>query len=419
MKTGKKTIKHFAQLIFLIVVMVGIVGCSSSDKTPTSDATDKNLGPEAMKAWGERYPLEYASLYSDYNLVKLDGKVHSHVNLPNKIALRHGPVRPAVATCFFCKTGDMTVLYDKYGDELFGMPFFTAEGGVEPDIAIWNCNTCHGDMDDPAGSLRPASVLWNALTKTNLSDVDPKNAVCGQCHNAIEPYRYLVGLTKDSIYDFDGYKYGYDADGVMKTYLENANYVDGTTVEDAIYYKDDQSKIVVVGATGHPDIEMFQNSNHQSLGLTCTSCHMTQEENLKGEEYTRHAASYSPLASRASLEFCLTCHKAQGIEDTQQMVKWVRGKQNAIVEPAAELVDKLAVLYDLIVEKTQQGNFDEATLDKARWAYTRADRYYKWQMGSAESPGIKVAMYTTDATLKYINRGIAEVDEAVALLNGK
>ncbi len=386
---------------------------ASKSEEPKSDAVGERL---TLADWGKLYPLEYDSFYSDYDLVKMDGKVHAHSNLVNKMALRHGPARPAIASCMYCKSADMTAIYEEYGDASFDMPYFKAEGGVEDVVETWNCNTCHSDATDPAASVGPRIVFWKALSAGLSENVEVDNAVCGQCHNALEPYRYLAGQNGKSIYDFGPYKNGWDADTWMQSLLENADYSKGVIVEDAICYLDEETKIVKMGAY-NPDIEMFQNSTHQSLGVTCVDCHMTEEQNIKGETYTRHAASLSPLASETSLEYCLTCHKGQGIESTQAMVKWVREKQEAFIQPEGELLSKMETLHSLIADAVAQGSVDEDVLDKARWAYTTADVYYLWQQGGCATAGIKVAMYTSDAMSQYINRASALVDEAIDLLS--
>jgi nitrite reductase (cytochrome c-552) len=327
-----------------------------------------------------------------------------------------------------CKSADINKLYEKYGDAVLstalpsdpnysGKRSITSPGKAatgDESITIWNCTTCHSDISNPKGSLGAHIVYWNLIAGNLKEKVHVKNAVCGQCHNVLDPYRFVVEATGKSLKNLDAYKYGYDADSWRKAFLENADYTKGKAIGDI--FRIDQKSGTVDTYVTHPDVEMFQDSTHQSLGLTCTSCHMPAETSVTGESYTRHSASLSPLNSEASVKYCLTCHKAQGVTTTEKMVKLVRDKQAAIVGPENELLAKLTTLNNLIAKHVKAADVNESTLDQARELFATAQFYYRWQHGGTATAGIKVAMYTSKGMMQYINRGIANCDRGIALL---
>ena len=415
-------------LVALVAAGVAVGEPAGSGEAAASAATADASSIENLSdisQWGEVYPLEYESFFADYDLVKLDGKAHAHSNLVNKLKL--GSKRPVSLGCLSCKGGDINALYAEYGDSLFSMtyPYDTDEPAAviydpeasdnsDANYAVWGCTTCHSDASDPAGSLGATSMYWEAISVDFPDSVATENEVCGQCHNVDDSYRFMVGGGADSIYDLSAYKYGIDADSWRKAFFENSAWGEGVDEVGDIMRIDEETGVLDIYVT-HPDIEMYQNSSHASLGVTCVDCHMVEKTSLEGETYTSHSASMSPLTSKAALEYCLTCHEAQGITSAQAMVKWVREKQQEIVEPENALLASLDELKGLIKEAQESGSVDEETLQQARDNWSLAQFYYRWQHGGTATAGIKVAMYNSDAMLDYIARGQKLVDEAIAL----
>lgn len=132
-------------------------------------------------------------------------------------------------------------------------------------------------------------------------------------------------------------------------------------------------------------MELFQDSNHQKMGLTCTDCHMPQIEASGGTTYTYHNMTQSPLENPAALEKCLTCHKSQGIEDADAMVVFVKGKMDELAQIQQATKTKLDEFHAKLADAVAAGNADEAKLQAAKDAYNLANVYFLYQ-GTAMRP---------------------------------
>lgn len=264
--------------------------------------------------------------------------------------------------CFACKTAS----FNEYWSENPGTEFMSEDVDSEFLAAmagdVWGCTTCHantGDMSDVDAQIA-TFPLWAG---DMYDQIDPENRVCAQCHNEFGAYRASV-TNVEGEQTPTPWRYGIDVDSIYQAVME-----DGKGAMD-------EEVGVAVASSSHADIEVFMGSNHSSLGLTCTSCHMatiTDEES--GEQFTNHHASSSPLENEETLEFCLTCHKDQGIESTAAMKQMVRDLQ---VETASMIEDNMAKekkLRQAIIDAAAEGSVDGATLDEARTAYSKAIYY--------------------------------------------
>jgi nitrite reductase (cytochrome c-552) len=416
--------KKLTLLTVVVVFMftLAVLGCSNAGE-PSGTTNSDTSGGTSIAAWGEKYPLQYASFYSDYDLPKVDGLVNSHANHDAKMARFAGFSSTeqvmelgAIARCYACKTSEFNAIYSTHGEASLSMPIFDDQVGISDQVETWNCSTCHLSQDDPAGSLGTNTVLWNTVSGDFGKKLDANTAVCAQCHNAVYPLNFMPAFE-----GYNLYKYGIDADAWFKATWESArleDYYDELfiNIPDYPVTRNEETKILTFAIT-HPDVEMFQGSAHQSLGLTCVSCHMTKTTDTSGENYTRHAASMSPLASSSTLEFCLSCHKSQGINSAKEMVTWVREKQSALAERDKELVEKLATLEALIADATRQGNMSEDILDQARMAHTMGELYYRWQQRPSSTAGVMAPVYGSSNMLQYINRGMQEIETGIALFD--
>lgn len=151
------------------------------------------------------------------------------------------------------------------------------------------------------------------------------------------------------------------------------------------------------------------------LGLTCVSCHMPETtDGSSGTDYTYHNASASPLENDTALEYCLTCHKNQGIESKEAMVEMVRGKQAEAAAAIAELDVKFDAAYELIKNANQNGGVDETVLQQARDDYSLAEAYYHATKGGRDD-GSKV-VHNPTATENYYAQAGNLLDGIVANL---
>lgn len=300
--------------------------------------------------------------------------------------------------CYSCKTTVFEDLLAESGESVAAEPV-TQEFLDRVNGEIWDCYFCH--TANPEEGYDADQTLFVTLTGDLYDSLAPEDRVCGQCHN--HTYHTPMFTTVDSWSEYTPFKYGYDADSVLQAEMEAGL---GTYEE---------STGITTYRSSHAEMEVTLDSNHHSLGVTCIDCHMPQvTDETTGQTYTDHDASQSPLENEASLEHCLTCHAAQGIESTEDMVQMVRELQDATAERGQELTDKLAVLHGLIEDATTSGTMDEDLLNQARDAYTRAKFYMEWGTFGNGSEYVKV-VHDPEEITSLMERSDVLMDEAIAL----
>lgn len=391
--------KHLA-LFALIAVFLVVAGCNSEQ---TSQVSDKGTAKIIhIEDWKDKYPDVYNSFMRsvDSATVKDDGKYHSHALMRQSVETFakmpiYSSAIPYGISCLQCKSPDWNTLYAQHGDEARALKYLDVKDQV---VDFWGCYSCH--ENDPEGTVTFANVTPNIVSGEFLKGLAPGEAVCGQCHNGTAEYLYNIAnrpgntdLTK-----FNPYRYGSDADALLKAIRE-----------DHVVKPVDADGVEAYRAT-HVTVEIFQDSNHQSLGLTCVSCHMPQETNAAGEKFTSHDASASPLKNEVALNYCLTCHKDQDIESTEAMVEFVKGKQAELATVVLDSQAAIDKLHSMIVAGTEDANIDQ----QARELYIKAYWYQTFANGVAPTPGVKAAM-NYNGLMNYYQQAKAWAEEGIAL----
>jgi nitrite reductase (cytochrome c-552) len=384
----------------LIGFTLVLVSCNiKSEDAKVSTDLKTNDTQKYFGDFKELYPDEYSSFVKGSLLIESDGTAHSHANLRNRVE-EDPKLSDIGAPCLSCKTYEFNELFTAYGMDIFTMSYAEVTGKISD---YFSCRTCHitGNPYDGAGATL---VTYTTFAKKFLEEVDPKTAACGQCHNATCDYsRYLSKEDGVTLESFDPYRYGTDADALRKAGFE-----------DGLILSSDSDLEIDISYRGHPDIELFQVGLHQSLGLTCVSCHMPKETNADGGMYLSHNSSGSPLENESAMRFCLTCHQDQGIDDTIEMRKFVRSKQAelGVVEGTVEV--KLVELKELILQAEKDNSMDETTLSDAKTAYVDAKYYYTFQHAGADIPGGKVA-HSSAAMYDYLEKSTLLLNAAIDL----
>ena len=115
-----------------------------------------------------------------------------------------------------------------------------------------------------------------------------EEAVCGQCHNYIGAVYTRGGLMEKiksgeaDIASMNPWRYGLDPESLMKAALEDGYEMAVVTRETGI----------ANFQANHPEVEIFQGSVHQELGMTCVDCHGVKMQGENGE-FTSHGFSES------------------------------------------------------------------------------------------------------------------------------
>lgn len=347
--------------------------------------------------WREIYPDIYKSYMSGAaNFKSKDNLSHSHAIL-RQVSERSAGLWTGTngrMGCLACKTADLIPLYEQYGDDFWAMDYMELRDDITD---FWGCNLCH--LEDPENTLTAASPSFKLLAGEYFDTLAPADAACGQCHSILGGYtRRLVNIPGQSLESLDPYRYGVGADGLMRAFTEDGDKL--PTTKDGVEYF----------YAGHADVEMFQGTTHQSLGLTCASCHMPKVKNEAGKEFTSHDASGSPLANEAAMSYCLTCHKGQGIETTEAMVEFVKGKQGDLNTMHKAVQAKLDELHGLIVA----GKVSEEVDKQARELYIKARWYQGYSNGDANVPGTK-APHAYALMVDYYKQADLAASEGIAL----
>ncbi len=416
--------------IILIALLILSAGCTakpadSQPQTPVETPKQEEAAPQEPAVvepvstkilrtadWVNTYPEVYESFKLGATVIKDDGsnRTHSHANLmetcTNQVAAKYSDMSVYFNTvtmrCLFCKSDDALELYNKYGDDAFEMSYNEVIGMVED---MWGCYMCH--ENEPGKKVTATIPFWVPLTANTPNPVPAADSTCGQCHNALGAFRALEGLTVEMMESFTPYKYGYKADDMRRAFTEQPANVTGTSV--------DKETGLVTYTMGHPDVEIFQGSTHQSMGLSCYSCHMP-ETTKDGKTYRSHDASGSPLTNEAAMQSCLSCHSngkivSEPVDSADGMVNFVKGKQGEIAALENKVNEDVKKLYDLVLAAVQGGASD-ADLEQAREAYTTAKFYSNFCRGGATESGVK-SPHNYDEMKDLLTRAQDLLDNAI------
>jgi len=142
---------------------------------------------------------------------------------------------------------------------------------------------------------------------------------------------------------------------------------------------------------------------------------MTQStDSSSGIAYTNHNATQSPLENPDALSKCLTCHKSQGVNSTDEMVSFVRGKQATVAAEQASMEAKEAQFLQKLTDVIKGNTKDTATLEQAKTLYAKVTWYdCVLVSGPDEQPGAKVAMMDAES---IVSKADQMCDEGLALL---
>ena len=404
---GTKRAATCAVVVLLAVFAFSIISQQSAgvaalppDYKPTPAAVSAANNETVLRVSDLKnlYPDVYASyMAGNFAAKEKDGEPHSHAGLREAVESGTGIYETfnGGIGCLACKTSDLNRLYEKYGQDVWGMNYVDLAPEV---IDYWDCYLCH--QNDPMGTVGAMSLSYQELAGAYLHTLSPGDAACGQCHSIVGGYtRRLVSLPGQSLETLDPYRYGTHADAIIKAFLEDGD----TLVRD--------SDGVEFFYAGHPDVEIFQGSNHQSQGLSCPSCHMITETNpITGKQYISHDASGSPLASDTALKYCLTCHESQGITNIGDMSALVKSKQSALWDQSEAVGEKLKELHALIVAGSGDAKIDA----EARQLYITARWYKGYADGDADVPGAK-AVHAFNEMSDYYTDALALAKEGIAL----
>lgn len=431
MRSRSKIIVGCATLASVALLAGALFACApqgESASTPAANTGDvaSDVGSEipdnlTYAELAERFPNEYASAMT--GKTDEEGEDNSHAGfqpLMESPAVRDvsgaiievvdedDPRKSDVALkCVACKTSRFMDFYEQDGLTAYTDRILDADSMKVINGEYWDCYSCHTVKDGKW--VNQANAAWaNEDFAPHVAEfmatLNPKEAVCGQCHNTVSPRAYITDEATQQSYD--PYRYGPGLDERYKA-----------MVEDEIYVTDEATGIKMV-TMNHPQIEVFQGSTHQAMGLTCVDCHMTQATAEDGSTYTSHNASGSVAENDAAMEKCLTCHtNKSGVSTVDEMRAWLKENQAEQAQRHNEVAEKLAALYDAIVAAGENGSVGAADLEKAKDNYSLANWYVAEEQGNLFDPvdGAQLP-HNPDLLRQCLERADALVDEGMELL---
>ncbi|MCI8424384.1 MAG: ammonia-forming cytochrome c nitrite reductase subunit c552 [Adlercreutzia sp.] len=368
-------------------------------------------GVSHIADWQKVYPLQTASFLNGANNIEErdgDNRSHSHALLAEEMEA-FVPDATYAVRCMACHSSWFKEITESHGITVDVLNAPMASFADEfTDMEFWDCRTCH--EDDPANTLKPTNIVFNKISKSyNFPEAD---TVCGQCHYA-DTQKMYTQLDIDDLY-----KNGVSPEGMFQTFLEFEEVMDPEIGGNNVMSLDEETGIKMYGEGSVVDLENFQGSNHQNLGMTCASCHMPQTTDPEtGETYTSHDASGSPIENPVALEYCLTCHKNQGIDSPEAMKEFVLDKEDQLAEGQLQLREDLVTLKEAITAAMADGSVDEDTLDEARMAWSKGRWYLRYTYGHEGENVGKKAAHNFDQMMDTVQQGHTIVTEGINLLS--
>lgn len=272
-------------------------------------------------------------------------------------------------SCLACHSSGYEWAYEKYGDEVLDIKW-TDVKDENPGMDFWSCYQCHGNSP---GKILTTNSVYSSKITDDIPNFKPGEAVCAQCHTV---FTGLEALTADLEGVYDVHKNGYDLDGIYDALVEctskNPNQSNDALRDGVVF--DEEALIKTYGIGSYLDIEMYQGSKHQKLGLSCVDCHMPMTIAEDGTKFRSHDASGSVLENPTALNMCLLCHKSDYIKTTDDMVVFTRQLQNNASKRYFKVRDVQKELRDAILAAMEAG-LSEDIIQAARDAYSRGDYY--------------------------------------------
>ena len=413
----KKKLVASAAVCASVLAVAFLVGCASQQPAGSSEGDADPTYQELI----EMYPNEYNSAMTHKS--DEEGEDNSHAGfqaLMETPAVRDvsGAIVEVVDSddprktdvdlkCVACKSSKFVDLYQENGLAAFTSMIIDGELVEYMDGQYWDCYSCHtlsnGEWIVQANAAYANKNVFPKVASF-FDTLNPEEAVCGQCHNTVSSRAFVKEEGDTETYD--PYRYGYGMDERYQA-----------MVEDGMYTLDEATGIKMV-SMNHPQVELFQDSIHQSMGLTCVDCHMNKAESDAGEEYTSHDASSPVAEDDSAMEMCLTCHKGQsGLDTVEDMKAFLKENQDAQAARQVEVEAELKQLYDAVLAAVQSGTVDEAALEQAREKYSVANWYVKEQQQNLLDPvdGAQIAHDPSEMRSMLERAGVL-AEEGLALL---
>lgn len=353
------------QLLLLCVLglAVLITACSGSDAEGIISASEwEDDHPEIYAsyqensemeetAYGGSVPIDYLEKYP-YLKVLYEGngfsidyqRARGHVYAMEDILNIERP-KPG-ASCLSCKTSGFLELLDEHGIDANAMDFEEVDKSTMETISCYDCH-----RNEPGVVSITREHLNKALEGID-GEFEDGDLVCAQCHVEyhLDPETKEVVMPSVSGLDPQSMMAFYDEAG----YSDWVHPVSGTELLKV----------------QHPEWETFQGSIHNSMGVTCVTCHMPEMEG-EGEEALKSHHWTSPLKDGIEAS-CLGCHQDDTVESLKERVENLQGEVEEKTNETALLI------VDLIEElkNAESNGVSDENIAEARKLHRAAQWYW-------------------------------------------
>lgn len=353
------------QLLLLCVLglAVLITACSGSDAEGIISASEwEDDHPEIYAsyqensemeetAYGGSVPIDYLEKYP-YLKVLYEGngfsidyqRARGHVYAMEDILNIERP-KPG-ASCLSCKTSGFLELLDEHGIDANAMDFEEVDKSTMETISCYDCH-----RNEP-GVVNITREHLNKALEGIDGEFEDGDLVCAQCHVEyhLDPETKEVVMPSVSGLDPQSMMAFYDEAG----YSDWVHPVSGTELLKV----------------QHPEWETFQGSIHNSMGVTCVTCHMPEMEG-EGEETLKSHHWTSPLKDGIEAS-CLGCHQDDTVESLKERVENLQGEVEEKTNETALLI------VDLIEElkNAESNGVSDENIAEARKLHRAAQWYW-------------------------------------------
>lgn len=412
------------------VALAGCLGCAAQTQQPADTKTQQpaaqeqpakaseGKAPAATTATADT-PYEKKTLAEWVELYPNEGNSYMESKMTNTYEAFSGACVKAFGgedapnACSACHAREhFAELYDAQGEALLA-------GNAKENSAYWsNCTNCH--VGDPGDGVVKGGNLYGELTSASAAKLFPaEDYVCGQCHSMFAGTAYL----EDDYKGIDQYKYGYEPEEIlraMKEYYEAKPLTETeiTAGMVGVPMLDSEIDTVLYMTDACTSVEMFQDGNHQKMGLTCTDCHMPQTKSEDGDTFTSHNMTEDVFENPDALAKCMTCHKSQGIENEDAMKSFVQDRMTELANAQAAAKENLAEFHTELANAVTNDGVDEERLQTAKDAYNLANVYIQYQAGDATRSAAdgKMAAMNFTKCMDMLDKADAAIAEGMAAL---
>ncbi|WP_425059910.1 Cytochrome c nitrite reductase subunit NrfA [Sporomusa carbonis] len=388
-KSQKSLIALLAVLLLFfgfVVIRIGVAKPATTVKAAKIPA-----GEYDPAAWGQYYPLQYASykkmaeespsptgyggsvkvqksemqpeilmLFKGMPFSRDYSEDRGHVYALEDLreSKRIGPA--SKGACITCKTPYVEQAYKEMGWDYANKPLSEMMDKSKQPVA---CANCHDPATMNLRVINPAFIEAQArrgIDVTKASREDMRSYVCAQCH---AEYYFAPGTNK-VVFPWDK---GLKPAEMYAYYSEKPN----GFVQD---WQHPDSKANMLKAQ-HPDYELFSTGTHGKAGVSCADCHMPYMRK-DGQKYTSHWVT-SPLKTLDAS--CSPCHN-QGSAWLADRVKTIQDETFELQHMAGQNIVRA---HAAIKAAAARPDVDESNLAQARELVRKAQWY--WDLIAAEN----------------------------------